>query len=94
MQRLAGRVAWLDRYRRALALVAAFVTAAVLKWQLTAALGADWPGFHTTALAITVAFVVWCAVEITLAWITAIWETECDRLARAGNLPRAVVVRR
>ena len=94
MQRLARRVAWLDRYRRMLALLIGAIAGAAVKWQLTVALGADWPGVHTSALAIIVAFVLWCAVEVGLAWVTAIWETECDRLARTNDLPRAVIVRR
>ena len=91
---LADRVRWLDRYRRLIAIFCAAVSAPIVMYKLTAFLGSDWPGFHVTALTVLVATITWWVVEVWLAWMTAVYETECDRLMRDRSLPRAELVRR
>jgi hypothetical protein len=93
IERLAGRVGWLDRHRRLLAIACAAVIAPFVISQLADALGSDWPRVHGTVLSIMVGVGVWCVVEISLVWLTAVWESECDRLIRDGGLPRAELVR-
>ena len=56
--------------------------------------GADWPVFHARLLAIMVGVIAWWLVEVALAWVTALWETEADRLLRDRGLPPMRVVRR
>lgn len=92
IQRLARRVGWLDRYRRAIAVTIALVLSIVMISELREALGSDWPEMHATLLGIMLGAIVWCLAEIGLAWITALWETECHRLMRQGQLPAARVV--
>jgi hypothetical protein len=94
IEQLAGRVTWLDRYRRVISIVAAAVLAPLAIVHISDWLGADWPRVHVTALAVMIAVALWCVIEVALAWITALWETEYDRLLRAGALPRAELVRR
>jgi hypothetical protein len=89
IQTLNRRVRWLDRYRRMLALAAAAVVAPILISRLADALGADWPQLHATVLSAMLGLLVWCTIEVGLVWVTAIWETECDRLSRDRGLPRA-----
>jgi hypothetical protein len=88
------RVRWLDRYRRMLALAAAAVIAPILIARLADALGADWPQLHATVLSAMLGLLVWCTIEVGLVWVTAIWETECERLARSTRLPRAELLQR
>jgi hypothetical protein len=38
--------------------------------------------------------IVWWMIEVGLVYITALWETECDRLTRDRGLPRAIVRKR
>ena len=85
---------WLDRYRRALSVAAAVLLAIVAMWWLADWLGSDWPRFHVTTLSVFAGVISWWTVEVALAWVTALWETECDRLARDRGLPRAEIVRR
>jgi hypothetical protein len=89
IQQLARRVRWLDRYRRGIAVVTAMIAVVILMEQLADVLGADWPRFHSTVLAVMLAVIGWWMIEVGLAWITAMWETECDRLIRDRGLPRA-----
>jgi hypothetical protein len=35
---------------------------------------------------------LWWVVEVALVWLTAVWETECDRLMRDNGVPPARVV--
>lgn len=91
---LARRVRWLDRYRRLVAIACAIIAAPLVMYRLTVVLGADWPQFHVTALTVLAASVTWWIVEVWLAWITAVYETQCDRLMRDRSLPRAELVRR
>jgi hypothetical protein len=90
---LAARVRWLDRYRRALSLVAAALVSPYLMSQVGEALGAEWPPMHATLLAVMLGVIVWWSIEVALVYVTALWETEHDRLARDRGLPRAVLHR-
>lgn len=91
---LAARVRWLDRYRRLLALCAAAVSAPLFVARLGDELGADWPDVHITALSLMLGAIVWWVVEVSLVYVTALWETEQFRLTRDRDLPRAVLVKR
>ena len=91
---LAARVRWLDRYRRWVALAAATVIAPLLLAQVGEVLGADWPEMHATLLSLMVGVIVWWILEVALIYVTALWETEHDRLLRERGLPRAIVVGR
>jgi hypothetical protein len=91
IQKLAWRVGWLDRHRRMVAILCAATVWPLLVGRITEALGVDWPQFHATALAVMVSLVVWCVIEVGLVWLTALWETECARLMRNNELPRAIV---
>jgi hypothetical protein len=92
---LARRVRWLDRYRRTLAIGAAAALALTMMFATSWLLGGDWPVFHARLLAIMVGVIAWWLVEVALAWITALWETEADRLLRDRGLPpMRVVVRK
>jgi len=91
---LAGRVRWLDRYRRLIAIGAAIVSAPLLILELSSVLGAEWPEMHATLLSIMCGVILWWIVEVALVWLTAVWETECDRLIRDRGVPPARVVLR
>jgi hypothetical protein len=93
-QRLGRRVRWLDRYRRAIASVIAIGVLPLTMWRLDGFLGAEWPGFHVTLLAVIASVFAWWLVEVGLAWMTAVWETEHDQLTRDPALPRAEVLDR
>lgn len=93
VQRLTGRVSWLDRHRRLVAIAGAALLAPLMIAELGDVLGADWPQLHATALSVMVGFALWCVLEVGLVWLTAVWETECYRLVRDGALPRAVIHR-
>jgi hypothetical protein len=94
VDQLAARVRWLDRYRRALAISAAAMIAPILIAQVAGVLGADWPEIHATVLSVMLGVIVWWVVEVGLVYVTALWETEHDRLIRDRGLPRAVLHRR
>ena len=94
LEQLARRVSWLDRYRRVISLGTAVVLAALLMWQLPVAFGDEWPRIHARALGVVLGFVCWCFVEVALAWVAAVWETEHDRALRGADLPRASIWRR
>ena len=91
---LGRRARWLERYRRLLALGGALAFAPFIYLRLTSFLGTDWPGVHTAALTAVLTVVAWAVFEVTLAWITAVVETEHYRLLGQRVLPRATVVRR
>ena len=91
---LAGRVRWLDRYRRFLAISAAVIAAPVLTVELGTVLGTEWPEMHATLLGLMLGVMLWWFVEVALVWITAVWETECDRLIRDRGMPPARIVLR
>ena len=93
VDQLAARVRWLDRYRRILAICAATMIAPILIAQVAAVLGADWPQIHATVLSVMLGVIVWWVIEVGLVYLTALWETEHDRLIRDRGLPRAVLLR-
>jgi len=44
-------------------------------------------------VALPVGVIVWWTIEVGLVHLTALWETEHDRLIRDRGLPRTVVLR-
>jgi hypothetical protein len=94
VQQLAGRVRWLERYRRVLAIACAAVIAPLSMLHIADALGADWPEMHATMFSIMFGVIAWWVIEVCLVWVLAVWETEYDRLVRSHGLPRAIVHRR
>ncbi|HEY6173584.1 MAG TPA: hypothetical protein VIX73_04035 [Kofleriaceae bacterium] len=93
VDQLAARVRWLDRYRRIVAISAATMIAPILIAQVAAVLGADWPQIHATVLSVMLGVIVWWIIEVGLVYVTALWETEHDRLVRDRGIPRAVLLR-
>jgi hypothetical protein len=93
VDQLAARVRWLDRYRRIVAISAATMIAPILIAQVAAVLGADWPQIHATVLSVMLGVIVWWVIEVGLVYVTALWETEHDRLLRDRGLPRAILRR-
>ena len=91
IQTLARRVGWLDRHRRKLAIALALLLSPLMISRLGDMLGAEWPRFHATLLAMMLGVCLWCLIEIGLAWVTALWETECAQLMRTRDLPRAII---
>jgi hypothetical protein len=89
---LGRRVRWLDRYRRTVAVVAAVVMAPFIELEMSDLLGSDWPGAHTTMVAVLLSFMSWWLIEVALAWMTAVWETEYDQRLRDRGMPRARVL--
>lgn len=90
---LGRRVRWLDRYRRRLAVGTVALLVPPCLRELTRFLGADWPQAHVTMLVLMAAVIGWWLLEVALAWVAAIWETELDHLVRDRGLPRAIVRR-
>lgn len=93
IETLATRVRWLDRYRRMTALGAAMLISPFMIAQVADVLGADWPRVHATVLSVMLGVIVWWMVEVGLVYLTALWETEHERLLREGGLPRAVLLK-
>lgn len=91
---LATRVRWLDRYRRAIAICLAVAIGFGTTRELADVLGADWPQVHAVAMAFFVGVIGWWLIEVGLAWMAAVWETEYDRLIRERGLPRAELLPR
>jgi len=91
VDRLAARVRWLDRYRRFIALIAASVVTPCMIAQVADELGADWPEIHAILLSLMLGVVAWWIVEVALVYVTALWETEHDRLIRERGVPRAIL---
>ena len=92
IQQLARRVSWLDSNRRTIAMLGALTLTLFVISQLSSV--PDWPPMHAMLLTVMIGLVTWCALEVVLVWLTAIWETECARLIRERDLPRAVVHKR
>jgi hypothetical protein len=95
---LARRVGWLDRHRRTLALVVTAVLCPLLLLRGHAALAdyvtSEWPRLPSILIALVVGVTVWMITETVLAWLTAVWETDCVRLMREHDIPPARVIRR
>jgi hypothetical protein len=89
---LAGRVRWLDRYRRVVAIATAALAAPPIMAVLDQVLGTDWPEMHATLLMLMIGVMMWWFVEVGLVWVTAVWETEYDRLVRDRGMPPARLV--
>jgi hypothetical protein len=89
---LAARVRWLDRYRRVVSLGSAAVVAPIMMSRVADSLGAEWPPLHATLLAVMFGVIAWWLIEVCLVYVTALWETEHERLLRERGLPRAVAV--
>lgn len=85
---------WLDRHRRHVAIAVAVALALTMSFATSWVLGKDWPVFLARMLAVMVAVITWWLVEVALAWVTAIWETEADQLLRDRGLPPMRVVKR
>lgn len=94
VEQLAHRVRWLDRYRRAIAILVALAGFGLVAHQLSEQLGESWLGIASMMLSTLCAALTWWLAEVALAWLTAVWETEYDRLTRDCGLPRAELVRR
>lgn len=94
MQRLAARVRWSDRLRRPVAIVLATILAPLALYQLREAVHAQWPLVPAILPCAMLGAVLWWAIEAGFALLSALWETEHDRLARASDLPEARLLRR
>ncbi len=94
VQVLARRVGWLDRNRRMFAIAITLVLCPLMLLRVTNLLGSDWPQFHALLIAGTVGVVMWMITETILAWLTAVWETECAHLIREHRVPPARLRRR
>lgn len=94
IEQLARRVGWLDRRRHRIALLCAALSVPLTIVKIDAALGADWPREHALALALMAGALLWIAIEIGLAGLTALWETEHHRLLRDRGLPPAQLRKR
>jgi hypothetical protein len=93
VEQLARRVRWLDRYRRALAVVVAFVFFIVVSRELSAIFEAPWPNPLLGGATMLFAIGAWWIAEVGFAWLTAVWETEHDFILRDRGLPPARIVR-
>lgn len=75
-----------------MAILIAAVVAPLMLTRLGGVLGAEWPEMHATLLSVMLGAIVWWFVEVGLAYLTALWETEHDRLLRDRGLPRAILI--
>ena len=94
LQKLARRIAWLDRFRRPLAILFAIVVSQLGIWSVFGGWPDDWPRVHLGMLSVMLGFVAWWAIEAALGFVLAIWETDHNKLTKPAELPRAEVVRR
>jgi hypothetical protein len=93
MASLGGRVRWLDRYRRAVAVVVALIIVPVIGY-VTGAVTSGWPMILVGLPALMAGIIVWWGVEVALASVTAVWETEFEQLVSERGLPRAQILKR
>jgi hypothetical protein len=92
VQKLAKRVGWLDRHRRAVACIVTIAASPLIFMRVYEYLGGgDWPKLYALLVGIIASIAVWAITEVALAWVTAMWETELVEKTRDGELPRAVV---
>lgn len=87
--RLTERVRWCDRYRRWVAIATAMLVSPIMISELGDAVGTSWPLIYGAMMSVMLGVIVWWVAEVSLAWLTALWETECDDLVRGRELPRA-----
>ena len=85
IQLLAGRVRWLDRHRRKVAILIAASFAAFGVVALPAIIG--W-------IAVPAAVVLALVIEVGLAAVLAVWETQHAHLLADRGLPRAELRRK
>jgi hypothetical protein len=90
MDKLARRVHWLDRYRRWVAIGIVLVLAPLLWTTLAESFGTHYSIVLGSALLLG----LWAILEVVFAYITAVWETEHNAIARSQGLPRAIVHRK
>ena len=95
---LARRVGWLDRYRRWLAIAITLVVCPLLLLRTHAGLAefvtTEWPRLHAMLVTTVVFVTLWMIIETALAWLTAVWETDCVHLMREHRVPPARLLRR
>lgn len=94
LDRLARRINWLDRYRRALSILVAAIGGALCIWWLTGWLPSNWPSAHMVMLAVAIVTFGWYTIETALGFVLALWETNYSKLTKPPGLPRAEVIRR
>jgi hypothetical protein len=95
VDQLARRVRWLDRRRRTLAVIVAFVFFIVVSRELSAMFEAPWPNILLGGATLLFAVGAWWIAEVGFAWLTAVWETEHAQILRDRGLPAArLIVRR
>jgi hypothetical protein len=94
IERLDGRIGWLDRRRRVLAIACAVIITPFVLSPFGDGLGAELPRVHVPVLCAMLGVVVWWAIEVGMVWLIAIWETEHSRLLRDQGLPRAILRRK
>lgn len=97
IERLHARVAWLDRWRHYLAVIAALAGLPYFERSIAELLGADWPAMHVAFLVVMLSAITWFVAECSFAWIAAVWEARHDALVRDrphADWPRAHLVRR
>lgn len=91
LDRLAGRIRWLECHRRRIAVACGFAVSIYLFFFLRPLLGEDWPLFHARLMAVLAGPVVTFFVECVIAAMLAYWETRHGAVTRARRLPRAIV---
>ena len=94
LERLARRIAWLDRYRRPLAILLSLILTPLILWWMFGWFPSNWPGFHIGMLGIMGAAIAWYCIETFLGFLIAVWETDYSKLTRPAELPRAQIVNR
>ena len=90
---LARRIAWLERFRRPLALLIAIALSAFAIYRMNEGLPPDWPRAHMIMIGACVGLVVWYGIEFALGCVIALWETDYHMRTKPG-LPLARIVRR
>ena len=92
-QRLAGRVRWLDRYRRPIATVIGLAVTLMVITGLYDRASPAWSRFYSIMLGLVLGVFTWVALEVVFAWFSAFWETEATHISRHPGLPRATLRR-
>lgn len=98
IQVLARRVSWLDAHRRTLALTITTLVLPLLLLYGHAGLAdyitAEWPRLSVLVIFFVASVTMWLVTETTLAWLTAVWETDCVQLTIQHRVPPARLLRR
>ncbi len=82
------RVRWLDRWRRVLAVGVGALIAVLLGRELAEVMDTELRSV-TIGVTLTIGLVSWLVFEVALASVTALWESELDRLLDLRGMPRA-----